>query len=186
MKKYYEILGLNEGASKQDIKKAFNKLSKKYDPKKNDDQDFFVEETMKLKEAYDKLMNSSILSTNKMLVKSNKNEDKLTNNTNNVKPNLNPNKKSFFSKENIILVLLIILLVHSFYLQALVISNSDEISEATNYARRSASYAQDAASYAQDASSYAQDAASYADDAASYSQQARNNSFAYNCSYCPQ
>lgn len=172
MKKYYEILGLNEGASKQDIKKAFNKLSKKYDPKKNDDQDFFVEETMKLKEAYDKLMNSSILSTNKMLVKSNKNEDKLTNNTNNVKPNLNPKKKSFFSKENIILVLLIVLLGHGFYLQALVISNSDKISEATNYAQRSASYAQDAASYA--------------DEAAMYSEQARNYSFSYNCNYCPQ
>ena len=185
MKKYYKILGLKEGATKQDIKKAFNKLSKKFDPKKNDNQDFFVEETMKLKEAYDKLMNSSILSANKMLVKSNKNEDKISNNTNNIKPNLNPKKKSFFSKENIILVLLTVLLGHGFYLQALVISNSDEISEAKNYARRSASYAQDAASYAQDAASYAQDAASYADEAASYSRQARDYSFAYNCSYCP-
>ena len=72
MKKYYEILGLKEGATKQDIKKAFNKLSKELDPKKNDNQDFFIDETKKLKEAYDKLMNSSILSTNKVLDKSNK------------------------------------------------------------------------------------------------------------------
>tara|TARA_B100001287_G_scaffold148368_1_gene124970 strand:+ start:7607 stop:8101 length:495 start_codon:yes stop_codon:yes gene_type:complete len=164
MKKYYKILGLKEGATKQDIKKAFNKLSKKFDPKKNGNQDFFVEETMKLKEAYDKLMNSSILSANKMIVKSNKNDNKPTNNTNNVKPNLNPKKKSFFSKENIILVLLIVLLVHGFYLQALVISNSDEISEAKNYA---------------------QDAASYADEAASYSREARDYSFGNNCNYCP-
>ena len=66
MKKYYKTLGLKQGATKQDIKKAFNKLSKELDPKKNDNQDFFIEETKKLKEAYDKLMNSSILSTEKI------------------------------------------------------------------------------------------------------------------------
>ena len=55
MKKYYKTLGLKEGVSKLEIKKAFNKLSKELDPKKNDNQDFFIEETKKLKEAYDKL-----------------------------------------------------------------------------------------------------------------------------------
>ena len=99
MKKYYQILGLKEGATKQDIKKAFNKLSKELDPKKNDNQDFFIEETKKLKEAYDKLMNSSILSTNKVLDKSNKKKDINSNETNNVKPNSNPKKKSFFTKD---------------------------------------------------------------------------------------
>ena len=99
MKKYYEILGLKEGATKQDIKKAFNKLSNELDPKKNDNQDFFIEETKKLKEAYDKLMNSSILSTNKVLDKSNKKKDINPNETNNVKPNSNPKKKSFFTKD---------------------------------------------------------------------------------------
>jgi len=99
MKKYYEILGLKQGATKQDIKKAFNKLSKELDPKKNDNQDFFIEETKKLKEAYDKLMNSSILSTNKVLDKSNKKKDINSNETNNVKPNSNPKKKSFFTKD---------------------------------------------------------------------------------------
>jgi len=99
MKKYYEILGLKQGATKQDIKKAFNKLSRELDPKKNDNLDFFIEETKKLKEAYDKLMNSSILSTKKVLDKSNKKEDKASNETNSVKPNSNPKKKSFFSKD---------------------------------------------------------------------------------------
>ena len=99
MKKYYEILGLKEGATKQDIKKAFNKLSKELDPKKNDNQDFFIEETKKLKEAYDKLMNSSILSTNKVLDKSNKKKDTTSDQTNNIKPNSNPKKKSFFTKD---------------------------------------------------------------------------------------
>ena len=99
MKKYYKTLGLKEGVSKLEIKKAFNKLSKELDPKKNDNQDFFIEETKKLKEAYDKLMNSSILSTNKVLDKSNKKKDINSNETNNVKPNSNPKKKSFFTKD---------------------------------------------------------------------------------------
>lgn len=175
MKKYYEILGLKQGATKQDIKKAFNKLSKDLDPKKNDNQDFFIEETKKLKEAYDKLMNSSILSTKKVLDKSNKKEDKASNETNNVKPNSNLKRKSFFSKENAILVLLIILIGHSFYLQKLVLSNSDELSESTKYAKRASNNASDAASYASDAADYASEAAD----------NARTYSFAYQCSYCP-
>ena len=99
MKKYYETLSLKEGATKQDIKKAFDKLSKELDPKNNDNQDFFIEETKKLKEAYDKLMNSSILSTNKVLDKSNKKMGKPSNESNNIKPNSNPKKKSFFTKD---------------------------------------------------------------------------------------
>ena len=133
MKKYYEILGLKEGATKQDIKKAFNKLSKELDPKKNDNQDFFIEETKKLKEAYDKLMNSSILSTKKVLDKSNKMNDKPSNKTNNVKSNSNLKKKSFFSKENAILVLLIISIGHSFYLQTQVSDAYYAASEAAEY-----------------------------------------------------
>lgn len=175
MKKYYEILGLNIGANKQEIKKAFNKLSKELDPKKNDNQDFFIEETKKLKEAYDELMNISILSTKKVLNKSSKNEHLTPDNANNAKPNSNQKKKSFFSKENAILVLLIILIGHSFYLQTLV-------SEATKYSKRAssnasdaASYASDAASYASDASSNASDAYSSAEDASYYARQASNN-----------
>ena len=95
MNKYYKTLGLKEGATKQDIKKAFNKLSKELDPKKNDNQDFFIEETKKLKEAYDKLMNSSILSSKS--VKENKqNDDSQDNNKKSEKENTDPptNEKS--------------------------------------------------------------------------------------------
>ena len=85
MKKYYEILGLKEGATKQEIKKAYNKLSKELDPKKNNNEEFFVEETNKLKEAYDKLMNSSILSTKKVVDKSNKKKNISSNDISNDK-----------------------------------------------------------------------------------------------------
>lgn len=56
MKKYYERLGLEEGASRVDIKIAFEKLSKELDPKNNNDLDFFREEYDLLVEAYNKLL----------------------------------------------------------------------------------------------------------------------------------
>ena len=99
MKKYYKTLGLKEGASKIEIKKAFNKLSKELDPKKNDNQDFFIEETKKLKEAYDKLMNSSILSS-KRVKESKQNDNSQDNNKKSEKENTDPptNEKSNFMK----------------------------------------------------------------------------------------
>jgi hypothetical protein len=99
LKKYYEILGLKQGATKQDIKIAFNKLSKELDPKKNDNQDFFIEETKKLKVAYDKLMNSSILSS-KRIKESKQNDDSQDNNKKSEKENTDPptNEKSNFMK----------------------------------------------------------------------------------------
>ena len=182
MKKYYEILGIKEGATKQDIKKAFNKQSKELDLKKNDNQDFFIEETRKLKEAYDKLMNISILSTKKVIDKSSEKEHLPSNETSYEKPNSNQKKKSFFSKENVILVLLIVLIGHSFYLQTLVSeatiyakrasSNASDAasnaSEATKYAKRASNNASDAASYASDAAGYAEDASIYAREASEY------------------
>ena len=40
MKKYYKILGLEEGASVQDIQDAYDKLLVELDPKNNDGLDF--------------------------------------------------------------------------------------------------------------------------------------------------
>jgi hypothetical protein len=56
MKKYYQTLGLEDGASKQEIQDAYDKLSVELDPKNNDNLDFFKEEFALLQEAYEKLM----------------------------------------------------------------------------------------------------------------------------------
>lgn len=61
MKKYYEILGLEEGASKVEIEKKYKELCKEYNPKNNDNQEFFKEEYEKIQEAYKTLIASNIL-----------------------------------------------------------------------------------------------------------------------------
>lgn len=61
MKKYYEILGLEEGASKQAIQEAYDRLSVELDPKNNNNHEFFIEEFQLIQEAYGALINNSIL-----------------------------------------------------------------------------------------------------------------------------
>ena len=63
MKHHFETLGLKEAASQKEIQTAYDRLSKELDPKKNDNQEFFVEEYKKVQEAYEALSNSSILAT---------------------------------------------------------------------------------------------------------------------------
>ena len=77
MKKYFETLGLKEGASQEEIESAYTRLSNELDPAKNDNQDFFVEEYVKVQEAYKALSQSSILKNNdssKRSVTSNRDE----------------------------------------------------------------------------------------------------------------
>ena len=61
MKNYYETLGLQEGASQEEIQNSYERLSKELDPYNNDNQDFFKEEFRLLNEAYNALSQGSIL-----------------------------------------------------------------------------------------------------------------------------
>jgi len=63
MKRYYEILGLENGASQEEIQSAYERLSKELDPANNNNQEFFKEEYKKLQQAYKALSASSILAT---------------------------------------------------------------------------------------------------------------------------
>jgi hypothetical protein len=60
MKKYFDILGLKEGATLNEIQESYERLSKELDPVKNDNHEFFLEEYSLLQEAYDALTNNSI------------------------------------------------------------------------------------------------------------------------------
>ena len=52
MNYHYKTLGLKEDASQEEIKIAYDKLSKELDPANNDNLDFFAEEYQKIQEAY--------------------------------------------------------------------------------------------------------------------------------------
>ena len=172
MKKYYEILGLKEGATKQEIKKAYNKLSKELDPKKNNNEEFFVEETKKLNEAYDKLMNSSILSTKKVVGKSNKKKNISSTDMSNDKPKLDNNTnhlKKIRIKQNVLIVVIMILMGLNVYLFQQIKGDNNSASLAEDYmyeARRYANYAEE---YMYQAEEYMDQAEDYMNDAYYYS-----------------
>ena len=63
MKRYFDTLGLKEGASQEEIESAYTRLSKDLDPKENDNLDFFVEEYNLVQEAYKKLRETDDLSS---------------------------------------------------------------------------------------------------------------------------
>ena len=57
----YKTLGLQEGASKEAIQEAYDRLSRELNPSNNDNQEFFIEEYEKVQDAYKALNQSSIL-----------------------------------------------------------------------------------------------------------------------------
>jgi curved DNA-binding protein CbpA len=59
MKDYYYFLGISQDASEEDIKKAYRKLSLKYHPDKNENDDFFADRFREIQEAYETLSDSA-------------------------------------------------------------------------------------------------------------------------------
>ncbi|MGO4710132.1 J domain-containing protein [Chryseobacterium sp. 2TAF14] len=59
MKDYYYFLGIAHDASEEDIKKSYRKLSLKYHPDKNENDDFFADRFREIQEAYETLSDRS-------------------------------------------------------------------------------------------------------------------------------
>lgn len=59
MKDYYYFLGISHDASEEDIKKSYRKLSLKYHPDKNENDDFFADRFREIQEAYETLSDRS-------------------------------------------------------------------------------------------------------------------------------
>ncbi|MDE5540124.1 MAG: DnaJ domain-containing protein, partial [Bacilli bacterium] len=55
---YFDILGVDENTSAEDIKKAYRKLAKKYHPDNNPDDKNSEEKFKKINQAYETLTNS--------------------------------------------------------------------------------------------------------------------------------
>ena len=90
MKDYYYFLGVKNDASDEEIKKAYRKLSLKYHPDKNIDDDFFSERFKEVQEAYEALSNRE---TRKFY------DQNLEKNNQNSKSNLPPLIKTFTSNK---------------------------------------------------------------------------------------
>lgn len=59
MKNYYDILGLEQSATNEEIKKAYRKLSLKFHPDKNDNDTYFSDMFKSITEAYE-ILNDSV------------------------------------------------------------------------------------------------------------------------------
>ena len=93
--------------------------------------------------------------------------------------------KKLFSYRVLVVMLILALGAHNYYLQT-------QVKEAINAANRAASEAQgayyradEAASYAAEAADNSSDAASSAEDASWYAQEVANNAFGNECWSCP-
>ena len=58
-KDYYDVLGVQRGASDDDLKKAYRKLAMKYHPDRNSDDPSAAEKFKEASEAYEVLSDSS-------------------------------------------------------------------------------------------------------------------------------
>jgi curved DNA-binding protein CbpA len=97
MKQYFEILGLEDGASQQQIHAAYKRLSKELNPEKNNNELFFIEEYKKVKEAFEALSNSSILADKSIKVTTTNKPPEKSQNLKNAKKN-NQSKMKFVNK----------------------------------------------------------------------------------------
>ena len=173
MQKYYEILGIKEHASKEEIKKAYKKLSKELDPIKNNNEQLFAEELKKLNEAYDKLINSSILSAKKVTGKSNKKiSTSLSNDNNNDEPNLDNRDtndlKKIVIKQNILLIVIIILIGFNFFLFQQLKSDNSSVFLAEDYMNQAEDYMNQAEDYMSQSEDYMYQAEDYMSQSEQY------------------
>lgn len=90
MKDYYKILGVAKEASKDEIKKAFRNLAKKYHPDKNKDDESAIKKFQDVSEAYEVLSDE----------KSKEEYDKKLESMNSKSNNFRPNGPNGFNKNN--------------------------------------------------------------------------------------
>ena len=180
MKKHYQALGVKEGASQEEIKTAYDRLSKELNPSNNDNQEFFKEEYEKVQKAYKALYKSSILATEKG-AKSHKNkiielEDmvpkslaKLLNNS------LEKRHNKLRIKQNITILFLIFSIGFNVFTYIKVQGDNNAISVSKSYMNQAEDYSEDARIFKNQAEEYTEEAPRYKSGAEEHS----DNSYYY-------
>ena len=103
MKDFYYILGVNQSATIDDVKKAYRKLSLKFHPDKNEGDPFFTDRFKEIQEAYETLSDSTRRSVYDKKKFSNSNAQS-TSNRNNFTPEIeffNSSRDSYEFEEEI-------------------------------------------------------------------------------------
>ena len=176
MEKYLETLGLQDGASQEEIQTAYDKLSKELNPSNNDNQEFFVEEYKKVQDAYEALSNSSILATEKG-AKSYKNEAKESEDMSpkSLNNTLIKRHNKLRIKQNITILFLIFSIGFNVFTYIKVQGDNNAISVSKSYMNQAEDYSEDARRYRNQAEEYMDEASSYMSEAEEHS----NNSYYY-------
>ena len=176
MEKYLETLGLKEDASQEEIKIAYDKLSKELNPSNNDNQEFFEEEYKKVQKAYKALSNSSILATEKG-AKSYKNEAKESEvmSPKSLNNSLKKRHNKFRIKQNITILFLIFSIGFNVFTYIKVQGDNNAISVSKSYMNQAKDYSEDARRYRNQSEEYMDEASSYMSGAEEHS----NNSYYY-------
>ncbi len=79
MKNFYEVLGLYQNATDEEMKTAYRKLSLKFHPDKNAGDKYFEEWAKKINEAYETLGNRDKKKSYDETLKANNNQKRNTN-----------------------------------------------------------------------------------------------------------
>ena len=180
MKHHFKTLGLQDGASQEEIKTTYERLSKELDPANNDNQEFFEEEYKKVQEAYEALYNSSILATEKG-AKSHKNkiiepEDMVPKNLTKLLNNsIEKRHNKLRIKQNITILFLIFSIGFNVFTYIKVQGDNNAISVSKSYMNQAEDYSNQAEDYMSQAEYYMNQAEYYMNQAEEHS----NNAYYY-------
>ena len=173
MKHHFNTLGLQEGATHEEVQEAYDRLSKELNPVNNDNQEFFKEEYKKVQEAYEALSNSRLLAEAKGL-KTSKNITTKPINTDSEGPkkSLLKSPKKNFTKQNITILFLFFSIVLNVYTFIQVKGDNNAITITEGYMNRAEDFMNQAKEHMEQTRQYMRNTEYYSDDAGGYMSQA--------------
>tara|TARA_A100001015_G_scaffold203385_1_gene227274 strand:- start:1439 stop:2284 length:846 start_codon:yes stop_codon:yes gene_type:complete len=126
MKKHFKTLGLQEGATNEEIQAAYERLSNDLNPKNNDNEVFFKEEFEKVLEAYKALSSASILAKDKSIQQPKVTKNEALKNKKNSAENNNSKKRPLWLSMLYSLLASLLLSISIFLIEYYILNNEYE------------------------------------------------------------